>query len=442
MNETVTTLSLENLHRRAERRGEPDWLRGARERAWRIFERLDWPTRKNEAWRYTDLDPAWFGLELEEVRPAELRERDALPRAVRERLAESDAEAALVFEDGRLVYAHLPAELSAKGVVLSDLAGALERHGEHVEGALYQAVTETSLQGPEDKLAALNAALWGYGAFVYVPAGVTLEAPIGVFHYASRPGKLSLSRTLIVLDDNAEATFIEEYLSEAHARTHVATGELLLRPGARLRHAGVQTWGAGVRHFHRQRALLEKDAVLLDLAVNLGGTLARTEVASELVGPGADSEMLGVYFAGKDQHLDHYTTQHHVSAQARSDVYYKGAATANGRVVYQGLIQLEPTAQKTDAYQTNRNLLLSREARAESVPQLEIAANDVRCSHGSSTAPVDEEQLFYLATRGLPRVQAQQLLVAAFLEEVLGRVPLEKLRHHIAGIIEGRLRDA
>ena len=160
------------------------------------------------------------------------------------------------------------------------------------------------------------------------------------------------------------------------------------------------------------------------------------------MGPGADSEMLGVYFAGSGQHLDHYTTQHHVSAQARSDVYYKGAATANGRVVYQGLIQLEPTAQKTDAYQTNRNLLLSREARAESVPQLEIAANDVRCSHGSSTAPVDEEQLFYLATRGIPRVQAQQLLVAAFLEEVLGRVPLEKLRHHIAGIIEGRLRDA
>jgi len=433
---SLTRRDVEHLSKRL---GEPAWLREARLQAWSAFERLAWPTRKNEAWRYTDLDPAWFALDLEETRPAELRQRDELPRAVRERLAESDAEAALVFEDGRLVYAHLPAELSAKGVVLSDLAGALEDHGEHVEGALYQAVTETGLQGPEDKLAALNAALWGYGAFVYVPAGVTLEAPIGVFHYAARPGKLSLSRTLIVLDDNAGATFIEEYLSEELERTHVAVGELLLRPGARLRHAGVQTWGAGVRHFHRQRALLERDAVLLDLAVNLGGSLARTEVASELVGPGADSEMLGVYFAGRDQHLDHYTTQHHVSAQARSDVYYKGAAAANGRVVYQGLIQLEPTAQKTDAYQTNRNLLLSPQARAESVPQLEIAANDVRCSHGSSTAPVDEEQLFYLATRGIPRVQAQQLLVAAFLEEVLGRIPLEKLRLHIARIIEARL---
>jgi Fe-S cluster assembly protein SufD len=439
MKTTRPALSAAEVRRLAARRGEPDWLRAARERAWAAFEKLDWPTRKVEAWRYTDLDPAWFEFEPEEAAPPELRERDALPRAVRERLAESDAGAALVFEDGRLVYAHLPPELLEAGVVLSDLPGAIERHGEHVEGALYQAVTETSLQGPEDKLAALNAALWSYGAFVYVPAGVTLETPIGVFHYADRPGKLSLSRTLIVLDDNAEATFIEEYLSQAHERTHVAVGELLLRPGARLRHAGVQTWGAGVRHFHRQRALLERDAVLLDLAVNLGGTLARTEVASELVGPGADSEMLGVYFAGADQHLDHYTTQHHVSAQARSDVYYKGAATANGRVVYQGLIQLEPTAQKTDAYQTNRNLLLSREARAESVPQLEIAANDVRCSHGSSTAPVDEEQLFYLATRGLPRTQAQQLLVAAFLEEVLGRVPLEKLRHHVARIIERRL---
>lgn len=434
------TQSRRDVERLSQQLGEPAWLREARLRAWDAFARLSWPTRKNEAWRYTELDPAWFERELLEAGPAELRERDALPRAVRERLAASDAEAALVFEDGRLVYAALPQELLERGVVLESLHAALSNHGEHVEGALYQAVTETSLQGPEDRLAALNAALWNHGAFVYVPAGVELAAPIGIFHYASRPGKLSLGRTLIVLDDNAAATVIEEYLSDGLERTHVAVGELLLRPGARLRHAGVQTWGFGVRHFHRQRALLERDAVLLDLAVNLGGTLARTEVASELVGPGADSEMLGVYFAGRDQHLDHYTTQHHVSAQARSDVYYKGAASANGRVVYQGLIQLEPTAQKTDAYQTNRNLLLSRQARAESVPQLEIAANDVRCSHGSSTAPVDEEQLFYLATRGLPRVQAEQLLVAAFLEEVLGRVPLEELREHIARIIEDRLR--
>ena len=439
MNETVTTLSLENLHRRAERRGEPDWLRGARERAWRIFERLDWPTRKNEAWRYTDLDPAWFEFELEETRPAELRGRDALPRAVRERLAESDAGAALVFADGQLVHAELPPELLEAGALLLPLDRALEEHGELVRAALYGAVTEASLRGAEDKLAALNAALWGYGVFFHVPAGVRLETPVGVFHYASAEKKLSLGRALVVLGANAEATLIEEHLSPPLERTHVTTGEFLLGPGARLRHASVQTWGAGVRHFHRQRAVLERDAVLHDLAVNLGGTLARTEVASELVGPGADSEMLGVYFAGSGQHLDHYTTQHHVSAQARSDVYYKGAAAANGRVVYQGLIQLEPTAQKTDAYQTNRNLLLSREARAESVPQLEIAANDVRCSHGSSTAPVDEEQLFYLATRGLPRARAQQLLVAAFLEEVLGRVPLEGLRRHVAHVIEARL---
>jgi len=418
----------------------PDWLAAARRRAFAIFEELDWPTTKNEAWRYTRLEPELFSLPLEEGGGEELLDFDSLPAMVRRRLEESDVEAALVFADGRLVYSRLPAELAEKGVVLASLERALQDHGERVEGALYQAVSETGLQGPEDKLAALNAALWSYGAFVYVPAGVELKTPLGVFHYATAGGVQSHGRTLIVLDDNASATFIEEYLSgELEQRVQVAVSEILLRPGSRLRHANVQTWGHGVYHFHRQRALVEKDAQLLDLAANLGATLGRTEVASELVGPGADSEMLGVYFAGAGQHLDHYTTQHHVSAQARSDVYYKGAATASGRVVYQGLIQLEPTAQKTDAYQTNRNLLLSREARAESVPQLEIAANDVRCSHGSSTAPVDEEQLFYLATRGIPRTQAQQLLVAAFLEEVLGRVPLEKLRTHIAKIIEGRL---
>ncbi len=417
-----------------------DWLADARRRAFAIFEDLDWPTTKNEAWRYTRIEPELFSLPLEEGGGEELLDFDSLPAAVRRRLEESDVEAALVFADGRLVYSRLPAELAEKGVVLASLERALQDHGEHVEGALYQAVSETGLQGPEDKLAALNAALWSYGAFVYVPAGVELKTPLGVFHYATAGGVQSHGRTLIVLDDNASATFIEEYLSgELEQRVQVAVSEILLRPGSRMRHANVQTWGRGVYHFHRQRALVEKDAQLLDLAANLGASLARTEVASELVGPGADSEMLGVYFAGQGQHLDHYTTQHHVSAQARSDVYYKGAANGDGKVVYQGLIRLEPTAQKTDAYQTNRNLLLSRQARAESVPQLEIAANDVRCSHGSSTAPVDEGQIFYMQTRGIDRASAEQLLVAAFLEEVLGRVPLEKLRAHIAWIIEDRL---
>ena len=422
------------------RLGEPEWLRLSRLRAWEVFERLDWPSRKNEAWRYTKLEPAWFELEPETPKEAALKSLHELPLKVQKRLAESDAEAALVFADGRLVYQSLPPELRQKGVVLSDLHGALREHGEHVEGALYQADDLAAMQGPEDKLAALNAALWNYGVFLYLPAGVQLEAPLGVFHYAEAADAVSISRTLVLLEDGAAATLLEEFVSDEGAGyLHLAQSEVLLRPSSRLRHAAVQTWGAGARHFHRQHALIEREAKLLDLAVNLGSKLARTEVASELVGPGADSEMLGVYFAGRGQHLDHYTTQHHVSAQARSDVYYKGAAADNGRIVYQGLIRLEPSAQKTDAYQTNRNLLLSRQARAESVPQLEISANDVRCSHGSSTSPVSEEQIFYLQTRGISRPAAQQLLVAAFLEEVLGRVPLEKLRAHIAAIIDSRL---
>jgi len=418
----------------------PEWLAAARRRAYQVFDGLEWPTARNEAWRYTRLDPALFELPLEEGGGAELLDADRLPELVRRRLEESEVGAALVFVNGRLAHLSIPGELAARGVVFTSLNEALESHGERVEGSLYQAVGATGLKGPEDRLAALNAALWSYGAFLYVPAGLELEQPLGVFHYADAGGVQSHARTLVVLDDGASATLIEEFLSPPlERRAQVAVSELLLRPGSRLRHAAVQTWGSGVYHFHRQRALIEKDALLLDLAANLGATLGRTEVASELVGPGADSEMLGVYFAGAGQHLDHYTTQHHTSAQARSDVYYKGAADGDGKVVYQGLIKLEPAAQKTDAYQTNRNLLLSREARAESVPQLEIAANDVRCSHGSSTAPVDEGQIFYMQTRGIERRQAEQLLVAAFLEEVLGRVPLEKLRAHIARIIEERL---
>jgi Fe-S cluster assembly protein SufD len=202
----------------------------------------------------------------------------------------------------------------------------------------------------------------------------------------------------------------------------------------------VQTLALGFYHFHRTRALLARDARLHDLTATFGGTLARTETQSELAGPGADSEMLGLYFAHGEQHLDHYTLQHHAEHHTKSDLLYKGAVKDRAHTVYSGLIKLEEAAQKADAYQSNRNLLLSSEARVDSIPQLEIAANEVRCTHGSTTAPVDEMQLFYLMSRGVPKHIAQQVLVKAHLYDVLTRIPLEALREHIERVIEEKVR--
>ena len=425
----------------AARLSEPGWLKEARTGAQAVFEAVPWPTRKTEEWRYAAgrLKEVPFELPLALPRGRRLS-RDQLPAGVKRRLAEAELAGFLVFVGADLVYAELPEELKAKGVVFTSLHQALAEHPERVEANLYKAIPARQKGDANDKLPALAAALWTHGVFLYVPAGVEIGGPLGVFHVAA-PGELELGRTLVLLDDHAQAAYIEEHLSEKPgAAVHLGMTELFLRPGARLVHANVQTLNPESHRLYRQRAVLEKDAALNDLMVNLGARFARAEVGSELVGPGADSEMLGVYFAAGDQHHDHHTLQHHVAPHAKSDVYYKGAAKDRGTIVYQGLIKLEPTAQKTDAYQTNRNLLLSREASVESVPQLEIAANDVRCSHGSSIAPIDEEQLFYLATRGIGRKSAENLLVAAFLEDVLGRIALKNLAAYLARVIEEKVR--
>ncbi len=422
-------------------RSEPLWLEEARKGAYEVFRAVPWPSKKTEAWRYSAgrLKAVPFDLPLEEPR-GQSYGREALPEWVQSRISSADFSAFLVFKGADLVYAEVPEELTEKGLRFLSLHQALKAYPELVEAHLYKAIPARQKGDANDKLPALNAAIWNHGVFVYVPDGLQLEAPIGVLREIEA-GVLSVGRTLVVLGENARLSYVEEHYSPDLERPSVnlAMTELILGAGASLVHANVQSWGDNVHHLYRQRALLARDASLKDLTVNLGASFARSEVGSELAGPGADSEMLGIYFADGDQHLDHYTLQHHVAPHARSDVYYKGVAKDRGNIIYQGLIQLEPAAQKTDAYQTNRNLLLSREARAESVPQLEIAANDVRCSHGSSIAPIDSEQRFYLQSRGISRLAAENLLVAAFLEDVLGRIRLENLARYLAGAIEQKV---
>ncbi len=414
--------------------GEPAWVLQRRLEALEAFVRLPYPSRKDENWRYTDLSEAPLESPVEVPKGLRLS-REALPELVKRRLERTDVSGFLVFVGPDLAYAEVPEELLAQGLLFTSLAEALRAHPEKVEAALFRGVHA------EDKFAAQNSALFTHGAFLYVPRGLEVEKPLGVFKVLPEGGRTSAGRSLLVLEENAKAAYIEEYLSEDLPPTlHLSATEMVLRPGARLRHAHIQTLGDGVWHLHRQRALLERDAGLNDLVVNLGGAYARSEVASELLGPGAESEMLGLYFGHGRQQFDHYTLQHHVAHHTKSDLLYKGAVKDEARAVFSGLIRLEKGAQKTDAYQANRNLLLSPRARVDSIPQLEIGANDVRCTHGSTTAPVDEMQLFYLQSRGLSRTLAQELLVKAHLADVLARIPLKALRQHLEAVIEEKVR--
>lgn len=374
--ELTSSLSRDLVLEVSKKLNEPQWLQTKRLEAWETFVKLPYPTTRTEEWKYTDITEVPF-----EELPLELPKGGAseIPQAVQDRLAQAQLSGYAVFVGADLVHVELPEEYRQQGVIFTSLHQAIAQHPELVEANLFKAVNWHDLVGtqknrPENsKIPALNAALFTHGVFLYIPKNVEFSKPIGVFKYLEG-GRLSGSRTLIVGDVNSQAVYIEEYISPARVAPSVNTSstEIIVGPGAKVRHAHIQLLGQGFYHFHRQRAHLQRDAALNDLVVNMGASISRAEVQSEMLGPGSSSEMLGLYFTTGQEHVDHYTLQHHVADHAYSDVLYKGAAKDQSRTVYAGLIKVEQGAQKTDAYQTNRNLLLSEDARSDSVPQLEI----------------------------------------------------------------------
>lgn len=437
----------------------PEWLTAKRRASLDLFHQLDVPSESVEAWKYTRVD-----VDFSELRPHPKRERvtdiSALPESVQKRLTSTDVGAYLVLDGPDVVYAtELPAELIEKGVIFTDLKTAVEQHAELVQQYLYSVVPaevpdDTTIAAPgttpskspdpsEGKFSALAAALWTNGAFVYVPRGVEVELPLGSFRVMSEAGTYTATRTLVVAEENAQVTFIDEQDSEDLPGTYaIGAVELIVKQGARLRYVSIQNWGKGVTHIQRQRGDVARDATLNSLVVTMGGTLSRTEMQSYLRGQGSDSEMLGLYFASEDQHFDHYTLQHHAAPHAHSDLLYKGVNADQSVGVFSGMIKVDLGAQKTDAYQKHRTLMLSSKAQNYSVPQLEINANDVRCSHGSTTGPVNQEALFFLRSRGIHKELAEKMLVTAFLEDVLSRVPLGSVVKYIEGIIAEKVGAA
>ncbi|GMA16063.1 Fe-S cluster assembly protein SufD [Deinococcus metallilatus] len=437
----------------------PDWLTAKRRESLDLFNTLEVPSESVEAWKYTRVD-----VDFSELRPHPKRERvtdiSALPESVQKRLTSTDVGAYLVLDGPDVVYAtELPAELREKGVIFTDLKTAVEQHADKVQQYLYSVVPaevpdDTTIAAPgttpskspdpsEGKFSALAAALWTNGAFVYVPRGVEVELPLGSFRVMSEAGTYTATRTLVVAEENAQVTFIDEQDSEELPGTYaIGAVELVVKQGARLRYVSIQNWGKGVTHIQRQRGDVARDAVLNSLVVTMGGTLSRTEMQSYLRGQGSDSEMLALYFANEDQHFDHYTLQHHAAPHAHSDLLYKGVNADQSVGVFSGMIKVDLGAQKTDAYQKHRTLMLSSEAQNYSVPQLEINANDVRCSHGSTTGPVNQEALFFLRSRGIHKELAEKMLVTAFLEDVLSRVPLQSVVKYIEGIIAQKVGAA
>lgn len=405
-----------------------------REQALEEFEMLPIPSPETEEWRYTDL--TGFDFSFVPFAPGGPRATtlDDVPADVLGAAGDVGERAGLAIQrNSEPLIAHLDPAEAAKGVILTDLDTAAAEHPDLVEPYLHTIVpTERS------KFTALHGAFRTGGTFLYVPRGVTVALPLEALTFVEADGAAVFPHTLLVVDEDAEVTFIDRYVSPHLGRVlSDAVVEIHAGPASRVRYVALQGWGEGVTHLSVQRAHLERDAELRSLGVAFGASLARAEVESLLEGDGSRSEMLGVYFAGGSQHFDHRSIQDHVGSRTASDLLYKGALKGASRAIYSGTVIIREGAHRCDAYQTNRNVLLSEKAKAHSVPNLEILTNDpVRCGHAASVGPVDEDELFYLQTRGIPQDEAERLIVTGFFREVLDRVQLEEVRNGLAQAID------
>ena len=395
-----TTETLEST----ELRGEPDWLRQRRRSALEAYERLPMPSRTDEEWRRTDLaglDPSQF---------AKLEHANGAVKEARE----------------------LP-----KGVIFEPLATAVTKHGDLVRPLLF-----SMIRPDRDRFAALHAAFFTGGNFLYVPDGVSIDEPILGQHFSHESGTSVLPHTLIVAGKGSRFNYLDEYIADGGDDAEAyrsGSAEIVVGEGAEVGYVAIQKWGRKAWHFADQRARLEKDATLKLFNVTLGARFSKTRVEASLMGPGASAELKGIYFASGEQFFDFHTLQDHQVGNTTSDLLFKGALQDTARTVYAGLIRIEKGAARSDAYQANRNLVLSDKAKATSIPMLEIDNNDVRCTHGATVGPVDPNHLFYLRSRGIPESTAKRMIVQGFFGQVLERIPFEQARRLIETELEARL---
>jgi Fe-S cluster assembly protein SufD len=430
-------MSVKTLKALSAFKDEPAWLTERRLSAWRTFQETPMPTLRDEAWRYTDISD----VRIEDFFPyapsPDVSTEGDLPDAVQRLIKEGEENSALLVQhNSETTFVRVDEELSRKGVVFTDLHSALEEHEDLVKERLFGLVPEGY-----DKFAALSAAAFSGGSFLYVPRGVAIKVPIQSYRWLDVTGSI-MPRTLVVVEEGATLTYIDEYASAGGEEPALSNGavELFVGQGANVHYVSLQNWERNMLHFNTIRSSAGRDAVINSLVVSLGSELSRTNVEAGLEAPGSDSEMLGLYFADSNQVLDHHTLQDHLAPNAHSDLLYKGALRDESLAVFSGLIRVEPGAQKTDAYQTNRNLILGTdEAMAVSLPNLEIMADDVKCSHGSTTGQVDDVELFYLMSRGIPRREAEKLVVFGFFGEVTSRIPLRGLKEKLDKAIEAKI---
>jgi Fe-S cluster assembly protein SufD len=384
-------------------RAEPDWLSERRRKGASLASELPLPDQKQKGWEFTDL----AGLELDSYTPAA---------------------GVVEIEDGGAAEA---------GALVLPFDVALAERGEDLHEHLGSLVTI------EDPFVARNDASWDSGVLVYVPKGVRVPEPIEISATQSEPGSALHWRTLIVLEEGAEAEVWEGYRSDDDELDALlnAVVELRVGAGARLRYVNTQDISEQSWIFATQRAEVGRDGSLDWTALGFGSARGKVRMETKLAGPGSEAHVTGAYAGGGGQHLDFDTTQEHAAPNTTSDLAFRGVLADRGTAVWRGMIRVDPGAQQTDAFQESRNLLLSTKAHADAIPGLEIEANDVRCTHAAAVAQIDRDQLFYLRARGLDEPTARRLIVEAFLEALVARLAEGRVREVVSGALERRLGE-
>ncbi|HZY45593.1 MAG TPA: Fe-S cluster assembly protein SufD [Anaerolineae bacterium] len=410
----------------ASRPFEPEWMRDRRRDSFHVLMDTPLPTRTDEAWRRTDFGSLRL-KEIESVMSAidgNTSIRSA-PKSIKEVVNGKSTSASLVLAEGETVANNVAKDLAKRGVIFTDMDTAIQKHADLIEPLFM-----TDIVKPNDGyFAALHGAFWQGGSFLYVPGGVEVPQPIRSGTWLNQH-RSSFTHTLIVMEPGSRAVFIDEYASATGDKQAFANGavEIVVRDGAQLDYVNWQDWGRNIFNFTHERAKVMRDATLHWIAIGLGTKLTKSFIDAVLAGQGSTALMSGAYFVDSNQHLDYDTEQNHMVPHTKSDLLYKGALKDKARSVWQGNIHVFPGAQRTDAYQANRNLTLSHTARADSIPGLEIEADDVRCTHGAAISQVDREEVFYLMSRGLPQTVAEQMIVTGFFQPVLDRIPMASVR--------------
>lgn len=419
----------------AKHKKEAEWYTKRRLATLKLYQTTPMPTLQDEPWRRTDIRKfKWSTVILPHA--ANGTGKGKVPAALLKPLVGKEQGGQLVQVGGRVAEIGLHASLKKQKVIFTDFFTAAKKHPELVKKYLGKTVPVQ-----EGKFAALAEVMADYGLFVYVPKGAQCELPLHSVAWLA--GAAHFGRVLIVVEDGASATVVHETSSPENAKQetlHAATVEVKVGKNAHLTFVELQSLGKQVWNFSHERVSVGKNSKVDWIFVATGSHLTKNFSEIDLDGEGAVGKMSGYYFAEGDQHLDHDTQQNHNAPHTTSDLLFKGALKDKSRSVWQGMIYVAPGAQKTDGYQANRNLVLSKEARADSIPGLEIMADDVRCTHGATVGRIEDEHIFYLQARGMDRKEAERMVVDGFFDPIVQRIPFEGVRERLKRSIEVKMR--